>query len=80
MIDVKSAVHVAVDYVRGLDEFMPASQIRLEETELSDDNYWYITLSFPGGFLNDGRDYKIFKIDADTGRVMSMKVRTLAAA
>jgi hypothetical protein len=82
MIDVKSAVRIAVDYMHGLNEFLPTYELRLEETELSEDGgYWYITLSFPESIgVFEKRAFKIFKIDTETGQVLSMKVRMPAAA
>lgn len=61
--------------------------LRLEETELSDDKqYWLITLGFDrplGDYLDPlqsvgfskkyERDYRTFKIDAQTKEVKSMK-------
>ncbi len=69
----------------------PIQDLRLEEVELSEDKkYWLITLGFnhpintpknplgiPG--INEipkfEREYKIFKIDSETGQVQSMKIR-----
>ena len=85
MIDVKTAVRKAVEYVRELQDYFPQEgNIRLEETEFVDPDSWQITLSFVDkdrifGFPA-GRIYKTFRISAETGEVISMKVRTLAAA
>ncbi len=95
-IDVRSAVGAARSYLREvLDQLVESGNqiqgLRLEETELSDDNqYWLITLGFdrPVGEHLDPlqavvntkkyeRDYRIFKIDAQTGKVQSMKIREL---
>ncbi len=93
MIDVKSAVRIAIDYLREFHEFIPAHSIRLEETEFDDEGYWLITLSVLdaaapdreptiveslAGQLSLERIYKQFRIDASTGVVRSMKVRTLS--
>lgn len=63
--------------------------LRLEEVELSDDKkFWLITLGYNvpvksplTDILPDSkryeRDYKIFKIDSETGEVQSMKIREL---
>jgi hypothetical protein len=66
---------------------MPVRDIRLEETELDASENWLITLSAvdmsshgPLGAIASGfgkRIYKIFKIDGDSGEVLSMKVRNL---
>ncbi len=74
-----------------IDPGSPMQGLRLEETELSDDKqHWLITLGFdrPMGEHLDPiqsivnskkyeRDYRIFKIDAQTGKVQSMKIREL---
>ena len=83
-IDVKSAVRIAIDYLREFNEFMPLRDFRLEEVEFDESGSWLITLSAeevnPGPFAAlelSKRNYKRFRIDAQTGEVKSMKVRTL---
>ena len=91
MLDVKHAVNVAVAYVKNL--FEGATDIRLEEVELSDDErFWTVTLSAQipgprGPFFSpiselfpkeDSRVYKSITINADSGAVKAMKIRTLA--
>jgi hypothetical protein len=63
------------------------NSMRLEEVELvEDEKFWLITLSFelpPPTFalgplsLRGERQYKTFKVDAQTGQVLSMKIREL---
>jgi hypothetical protein len=84
MIDVKQAAQSATNFITGLYSDQVISDVRLEEVELSEDTkYWLITLSFPAppspGVITFGgrRQYKIFKVDADTGTVLSMKIREL---
>jgi hypothetical protein len=90
MIDVKSAVRAAISYLQEFREFVPAKSVRLEETEHDMSGDWLITLSTlddqqdaQGAFLEGlakllpKRSYRIFRIDAVTGEVKSMKVRTL---
>lgn len=77
MIDVKTAVRAAIDYVREFEEFIPPREVRFEETELDDYGNWLITLSFLENPLTGHRSYKIFRIDRETGTVVSMKVRPL---
>ena len=86
-IDVKTAVRHAIAYLLGLEEFIAASDIRLEETEYDDRGYWLITLSsiekrnpldpLASIISRPARNYKVFRIDASTGEVKSMKVRSL---
>lgn len=90
-LDVKQATLKAVDYLTTLYDQKDISEIDLEEVELSDDDqYWYITLGYnsestkPGSKLSDSikramllrdRKYKQFKINRDTGDIVSMKIR-----
>ncbi|NEQ36783.1 MAG: hypothetical protein F6K40_11040 [Okeania sp. SIO3I5] len=87
-IDVRGALLAAKKYLqslRGLLEY-EIKDLRLEEVELSEDRkYWLITLGFltitPGEeesfFSKKERDYKVFKINAETSEVESMKIREL---
>ena len=85
-IDVKTAVRNAIAYLLGFEEFIAASDIRLEETEYDDRGYWLITLSSVekrnpldplASISRPARIYKVFRIDASNGEVRSMKVRSL---
>jgi hypothetical protein len=54
------------------------ADVRLEEVELGEERtYWYVTLSYQrqDSFPMIGRDYKVFKVDARSGDVLSMKIR-----
>jgi len=85
MLDVKEAAQRASDYFASLFPKDLAANARLEEVELTDDGqYWLITLGFPVsdtlgffGVTRTPRDYKQFKIDAETGKVVSMKIRNV---
>jgi hypothetical protein len=90
-IGVRNAVGAAQQYFGSLRDMIGyhTEELRLEEAELSEDKqYWLITLSFirpvdktsnPLADLiatkNYEREYKVFKIDAITGEVQSMKIR-----
>jgi hypothetical protein len=85
-VDVRAAVRAAASYLDQFDDFIGARQARLEETEFDDEsNQWVITLStidIPKSAgtlaeLSSKRNYRQFRIDAETGHVKSMKVRTL---
>lgn len=93
MIDVKQAVQLAANYVKEMYEPQQLEDIRLEETEKTDDgSYWFITMSFERStkrrrgklheFANQPpiRDYKILKINAESGEVQSMKIRSPESA
>ncbi len=88
MLDVKEAAQRASEYFAGLYADEGVANVQLEEVELTDDGqYWLITLSYPMVppnqsplFFNvsSNRKYKVFKIDATTGEVKSMKIRNVA--
>ncbi|MDF1574099.1 MAG: hypothetical protein P1P86_02775 [Bacteroidales bacterium] len=82
MINVKEATEKAKEHL--LSFFPDAEQVQLEEVELSPDKaHWLITLSYEGisssvaSSLLVGKSllYKLFKLDADNGEVISMKIR-----
>ena len=84
MINAKEAAKNASDYfsdLRGINR----QYISLEEVELvEDENAWYITLSYPTGADMLGvvigrnvREYKVFKVRAGDGEILSMKIRTV---
>lgn len=85
MLEVKEAVKVATDYIQALFAERQIPELRLEEVELSEDKkHWEVTLSFvvrePTAYLSLGdaarsREYKVFKVDAESGQVQSMKIR-----
>ena len=87
MLDVKQATKLATDYLTSLydQQLSTSDAIRLEEVELTEDEkYWLITLSFqsvnPTGtiFFPPRREYKVFRINAETGELQSMKIREVA--
>ncbi|MGA9998041.1 MAG: hypothetical protein WBP93_21690 [Pyrinomonadaceae bacterium] len=92
MLDVKQATKAASDYFASLVEPQTVSDIRLEEVEIEQEEpeadtfrtYWLITLSYlpakPNPLLpaEQERQYKVFKIDAETGELMSMKMLKVA--
>ena len=87
LVDVKKAVELARSYLSEVLQ-VPSAQVLLEEVELSDDQqFWLITLSYPAPARSPidvalgqaGRAYKIVKIEADTGKFVSIKIRTLAS-
>lgn len=85
-IDSKSAVQKALLYFQEL--FPAAEDVRLEEVELSPDaQCWLITYSFAKPELtifgtrmtNPQRDYKVVKLDAQTGEPQGIKIRLFAS-
>ena len=86
MIDVKEAVSHAMQAFSNLAGQTRAAQALLEEVEMVRDNgaaCWAVTISVPPGpgpslaslaasFGN--RDYKVLKIDAESGAFVSMKI------
>jgi hypothetical protein len=85
MLEVKEVVKTATDYIHTLFPERQIPELRLEEVELTaDGQYWEVTLSFvvhePTAYLSLGdaartREYKTFRINAETGQVQSMKIR-----
>ncbi len=90
-LDAQAAAKRAAVYLNAM--MPQAEEILLEEVEKETDSgstYWLITLSFQlnlSGIPSAGlrglqfamgkRDYKTFKIDASTGDVVSMKIKTV---
>jgi hypothetical protein len=84
MIQVKEATEKAKEHLRAF--FPEAERIQLEEVELSADKvYWLVTLSYEGlsssvaSSMLVGKSllYKVFKLDAKNGEVISMKIRDI---
>lgn len=84
-IDSKTAVKLAGTYFREL--FPTVQDMRLEEVELSSDGqFWLVTYSFAkpeltvfgSAFANPQRDYKVVKLDANTGEPQGVKIRLFA--
>ncbi len=57
-------------------------ELRPEEGDVWDKSYWLITLSFlpsaPNPIIQQQRLYKVFKIEAETGDFVAMKMRKVA--
>ena len=86
-ITVREAAHAAEAYFRQL---FPARNVSLEEVELSEDEkHWLITLGYEvevpmvpsvsalNPFIQPEKKtkYKLFKVNAQTGSVVAMKIR-----
>lgn len=96
MLDVKEATQVALSYFEDLYGENAFSNVLLEEVERDEDGtpYWFITIGFTdenakrtekSGLdvispATSPRRYKRFKIDAETGDVVSMKIRSIENA
>ena len=92
-VDVKTAVTAANSYLRDIKDLMKIQldSLRLEEVELSEDQReWLITLGFDVPIKTNSlanlmagtnsiyqREYKLLKVDSETGEVKSMKIRSL---
>ena len=79
LITAKTATINAKKY---FEELTGINKMSLEEVELSEDGrYWFITLGYDD--LSEGllltivqrKKYKVFKVNADSGQVISMKIR-----
>jgi hypothetical protein len=88
-VDIKQAVRTARDFIGQLYPDQPLD-LRLEEVELSDGReYWLVTYSFTQAESPDPRNplqaiispqrtrnYKVVKVDRDSGEALAMKIRT----
>jgi hypothetical protein len=86
-IDARQAASAAAAYFREL--YSNVASFSLEEVEFSEhENCWMITLSFeipPSQGLSAAlipfqppkTKFKVFKVDARTGKVIAMKIRKL---
>ena len=73
----EAAEHAQVYLLQLVDGL---ANVTIEEVELDDDGrYWYITLGFnaPDAFSISRRHYKQFKVDAKTGEVRRMVIRSM---
>jgi len=76
-LTAKEAAEVAAKYLAELRD-MDRLDISIEEIELSSDEmYWLITLGHPRSYLGTAKDYKVIKVDAKTGEVISMKMKNI---
>ena len=90
VIDVRRAVQSARDYIQDIQDLLesPLENLRLEEIELSEDEqYWLVTLGYDIEKQNNlpmllaskpqelSREYKLFQINSDSGKVEAMKIR-----
>ena len=82
-VGMKDAVSAAMKYFREL--FPNVSNLMLEEIEQSEDGkYWFVTLGYDSnrrkGPLDFGqaRTYKTFSIDSASGKLKSVKIRSVA--
>ncbi|MCK5149534.1 PepSY domain-containing protein [Candidatus Pacearchaeota archaeon] len=70
-LGAKQIAQKAAEY---LQELKNVSDISLEEIELVGEGYWLVTLSYTSYNILDSKEHwKVFKIDASTGEVLSMK-------
>ncbi|MGO8931027.1 MAG: hypothetical protein ACLQU3_29575 [Limisphaerales bacterium] len=86
-LDAKRAVEVAWDYFHTLFKDIPFSDVSVEEVELSPDRkHWLVTLSFfealrrksphlPDFLQLPRQKFKVFRVERESGRVVSMKMR-----
>lgn len=81
MIDAAQAVSRAQDYFTTFFKDSPLTEVLLEEAELADDGrFWDVTFGFdyqPGsgsrGLGPGERMFKVVRIDAESGNMVSMK-------
>jgi hypothetical protein len=81
MVTVKEAAKKAIEYLLDLNrENLSFANVLVEEVEQTD-GHWLITLGYNAPSIlaqfggKGNRDFKIFKVDRQTGEVVSMKIR-----
>ncbi len=80
-LTAKEAADAAAKYYQEVSNDH-TSRLVVSEVEL-ENNYWYITLGVPNqsdpflGVYGARMDYKIFKVNAVDGEVVSMKIRKI---
>jgi hypothetical protein len=92
MIDVKEAVRIAIQYVSDLFEPEKISNLGLEEVVFDESTKaWDVTVGFSrpwnyfsglaGAFqpTDARRQYKVVRVNADSGNVISVKIRETCA-
>lgn len=83
MVDAKQVVAKAMEYVKAVYDASQVADLMLEEMERSEDGkHWLVTLGFTpresgAAGLALERTFKVLKIVAETGEVLSMKIRKL---
>lgn len=77
MIDVKTAVRLGEKYIRDIYGPFALNSLLVEEIELVDD-CWLVTFGWDTDRLGTQRTYKVLKVRASDGEVLSMKIRTVA--
>jgi len=86
-MDVKEAVKKAIEYVSDIFEPEQPQNIGLEEVVFNEDeNAWEVTVGFSRPWdhpksvlatqsLNPTRQYKVVKIDNESGEAIAIKIR-----
>ncbi len=78
MIDVIEAVALARENFLKLHSGEGVSEVRMAEAELDrDGKNWLVTLSYSNDEVSGIAKNKVLALDAETGQVLSIKVRTL---
>lgn len=86
-MSVKEAIQKALQAMQDIFSLTPEQEVRLEEVERSeDDRYWLITFGYNISTMSKNplfrvpiyeREYKVVKLDSETGEVISIKIRQL---
>ncbi len=77
MIDVKQAVSIARAYLEALIGIHHMHSLLVEEVEIEED-CWNVTFGWDTDRVGTQRTYKVLKVRASDGEVLSMKIRTVA--
>jgi len=78
LIEVTEAVRKAKEVFLALHEQDTVKEVRMAEAELGrDGTTWQVTLSYFDDDVSGISKHKLLELDAETGIVRSVKVRTL---
>lgn len=84
MIEVKQAVQAARAYAENVLDRPSPTVDEIERESYCNRDAWKITLGFAtfaglGLKLKESKEYRSFFVDAETGEVLAVKIRELAA-
>jgi hypothetical protein len=86
-VSIHDAVKAVLGFAQELYGLQDVKRLTLEEVEpTEDERFWMVTLGVPATLQPveviarraSSERYKVFKVDADTGEVLSMKIRSTA--
>ena len=78
MLDIQEAAARAREAFLALHPDVRADEVRLAEVELTEnDRLWAVTIAYHDSEVSGIGKFKVLGLDAETGQVRSVRVRTL---